>query len=427
MTAPASTGEPAGAGSAFPLPDLAPTAVITPPAGAGGPGGATASGRTAAPGSATVRGEEAAARPTARGGGRLRALDGLRLVAALAVCGYHYAGRDGDITHAWGTSPKHLFPSMAGALSYGCLGVQLFFIISGFVICMSGWGRSLRAFAASRASRLMPAYWFALLLIAGVAVLPGVDFPGAKSLSDMLTNLTMLQSPVGAHRVLGVCWTLWAEARFYLLFAVCVLWRGATRGRVLTFCVLWTAAAVLVDGGGKIPLASEIVMPQYAPYFVGGMALYLIYRFGHDAMAWSVVGISWLLGQHYAVRELVAPAATATFHHRSQLAVITVVTLAFVLVAVVTLTPLGGVGGRWLTTAGALTYPFYLVHEHLGWVVIGALHHGLRLPAPLVLALCVVLMLTLAWLIHTVVERRATPLIRRALLGQAGTSRRSPS
>ncbi len=345
---------------------------------------------------------------------RLRALDGLRLVAALAVAAYHYAGRGGDISHAWGTSPHTLFPALAGPFSYGCLGVQLFFVISGFVICMSGWGRPMRAFAASRAARLMPAYWAAILVVTAVFALPWVTSFHPVSPSDLLTNLTMLQMPVGAKRVLGVCWTLWAELRFYLLFALFVLWRGATRGRVLMFCVLWTAGAVLADAAHE-PLLQLVLMPNYAPFFVGGVGLYLVHRYGHDATAWSVVAVGWLLGQHYAVAEMVAPKHSVVFHHRSPLTVIAVVTLAFAAVALVTLTPLGRIDWRWLTTAGALTYPFYLVHEHLGWVVIDALRHGARLPAPVVLVCCPALMLALAWVLHLAVERPLTPRIRRAL------------
>jgi len=221
--------------------------------------------------------------------------------------------------------------------------------------------------------------------------------------------------PVGSRRVLGVCWTLWAELRFYLLFSLFVLWRGATRGRVLLFCVLWTAAAVLADASHEA-LLQLVLMPQYAPFFVGGMGLYLVYRFGHEATAWSVVAVGWLLGQHYAVAELVAPAHAVVFHHRSPSAVVALVTLAFAAVAAVTVTPLSRIGWRWLTVAGALTYPFYLVHEHLGWVVIDVLRHGARLSAPVVLASGVVAMLFLAWLLHVTVERRCTPRIRRALL-----------
>lgn len=355
--------------------------------------------------------------PAAPRPGRLRALDGMRLIAALAVCGYHYAGRGGDITRAWGASPHKLFPSLSGPLSYGCLGVQLFFVISGFVICMSGWGRTPMAFAASRAARLFPAYWVAIALVTAVFALPWVALHPVSP-SDLLTNLTMLQMPVGAKRVLGVCWTLWAEIRFYLLFAVCVLWRGATRRRVLAFCTLWTAGAVFADGSHDAFLRL-VLMPEYAPFFVGGIGLYLVYRFGHDATGWAVVAAGWLLGQHYAVLALVQPAHAAAFHHRTQAAVIALVTLAFAGVAAVTLTPIARVEWRWLTTAGALTYPFYLVHEHLGWAVIPALHKGVRLPAPVVLVVTACAMLALAWLLHRAVERPLTPRIRRALTAGA--------
>jgi peptidoglycan/LPS O-acetylase OafA/YrhL len=345
---------------------------------------------------------------------RLRALDALRLVAALAVCAYHYGGRGGDITRAWGASPHKLFPTLSGPFSYGCLGVQLFFVISGFVICMSGWGRSPRAFAASRAGRLLPAYWAAILLVTAVFATHLVKGLHPVSPSDLLTNMTMLQMPVGAPRVLGVCWTLWAEARFYLLFALCVLWRGASRRRVLLFCVLWTVGAVAADGSHN-QLLQLALMPQYAPFFVGGIGLYLVYRFGHDAAAWSIVAVGWLLGQHYAVKDLVRPAHVAMFHHRGQLAVIAIVTLAFAAVAVVTLTPLSRISWRWLTTAGALTYPFYLIHEHLGWVVISAAHRRLGLPPLALLVLTACAMLALAWALHVAVERPLGPRIRRAL------------
>ncbi|MFE3935244.1 acyltransferase, partial [Streptomyces goshikiensis] len=42
------------------------------------------------------------------GGDRLRALDGLRLLAALMVAGYHYGGRGGEVAKAWGASPNKM-------------------------------------------------------------------------------------------------------------------------------------------------------------------------------------------------------------------------------------------------------------------------------------------------------------------------------
>lgn len=344
---------------------------------------------------------------------RLRALDGLRLLAALMVAMYHYGGRDGEVTQAWGTSPKHQFPSLHQVFAYGCLGVQVFFVISGFVICMSGWGRPLRAFFASRVSRLMPAYWAAIILVTAVFALPVVAYE-AVSPSDFLVNLTMLQQPLGTDRVLGVCWTLWCEVRFYALFALLVVLPGANRRRVIMFCAAWTLAAAIAQGA-RMPLLDIVLMPEYAPYFVGGIGLYLVHRDRRDAYAWGIVGISWLIGQHYAVARLWHPASVHAFSYRGSFPIMLVVTFGYAAVMAIALGWLRWANWRWLTTAGALTYPFYLVHEHLGWVVIKALHQNLGVPSYGTFLLTVSAMLLLAWLLNRYIEERFTPMLRRAL------------
>ncbi|MFC9236692.1 acyltransferase family protein [Streptomyces decoyicus] len=356
-----------------------------------------------------------AIRGRGRGGpSRLRALDGLRLLAALMVAAYHFGGRNGEIAQAWGGSPAHQFPTAAPLFAYGCLGVQIFFVISGFVICLSGWGRTLRAFIASRVSRLFPAYWAAILLVTAVFALPWVAYKALPP-SEVLTNLTMLQQPLGVDRVLGVCWTLWAEMRFYALFALCVVLPGATRRRVVLFCAGWTLAATLAQAAHQ-PFLDTVLMPEYAPFFIGGIGLYLLHRYGaRDPIAWAIVLVSWLIGQHYAVAGLWhAPSATA-FSYRSTVVIIAVVTLGFALVAAVALGRLHWANWRWLTVAGALTYPFYLVHEHLGWVVVRALHHGIGLPSYATLVLTVALMLLLAWVLHRFIERPLTPVLKRSI------------
>ncbi|MEV4441572.1 acyltransferase [Streptomyces sp. NPDC049577] len=360
-------------------------------------------------------------KPGRSGGGRLRALDGLRLIAALMVALYHYGGRDGDVSRAWGASPRHEFPHLSAAFAYGALGVQIFFVISGFVICMSGWGRPLRSFVASRAARLYPAYWVAIALVTLVFALPWVAYR-TVSPSDTLVNLTMLQQPAGAERVLGVCWTLWAELRFYALFALFVVLPGATRHRVVLFCAVWTLATVITTAA-HLEVLRVIVMPEYSAFFIGGIGLYLIHRFGHDALAWGIVGVSFLLGQHYAVAGLWHPPNPHYFSYRSAYVIIAVLAVGYAVVAAIALDKVPWANWRWLPFAGALTYPFYLVHEHLGWVVIGALHRGLGLPSPVVFALTIAVMLVLAWLLHRYVERRLTPLLRRSLEGTAGGRR----
>ncbi|WP_432159620.1 acyltransferase family protein [Streptomyces sp. NRRL F-5630] len=351
---------------------------------------------------------------------RLRALDGLRLLAALMVACYHYGGRGGDITRAWGASPAAQFPRLHEWFAYGPLGVQIFFVISGFVICMSGWGRGLTDFFASRVARLMPTYWAAILLVSGVFALPWVLWH-ALSPSDTLLNLTLLQMPLGAPRVLGVCWTLWAEVRFYALFAVCVVLPGVTRRRVVLFCALWTLAAALGDAADSA-LLDQVLMPRYAPFFVGGIGLYLVHRDRRDVLGWGFALLGLLLGQHYAVGDLWHPDGPGAFSYRSTVVIIALVTLGFAAVAAIAVGWLDRVDWRWLTVAGALTYPFYLVHEHLGWVVVHALHVSLGVPAAVTFPATIGAMLLLAWLLHRCVERPLTPKLRRAVArGAAGT------
>ncbi|MFC9847289.1 acyltransferase family protein [Streptomyces sp. NPDC060223] len=344
---------------------------------------------------------------------RLRALDGLRLVAALMVALYHYGGRGGEVTKAWGSSAQQQFPTLHTLFTYGCLGVQVFFVISGFVICMSGWGRPLKSFFASRAARLLPAYWAAVALVTLVFALPVVAHH-AVSPSDALVNMTMLQQPLGVDRVLGVCWTLWAEIRFYALFALFVVLPGATRQRVIFFCAGWTLAYAIAQGA-QMPLLDIVLMPEYAPFFIGGVGLYLVHRDRTDVYAWGIVAVSFLIGQHFAVRSLWNAADPNAFAHRTTFGIVLVVALGFVAVTVIALGWLNWANWQWLTVAGALTYPFYLIHEHLGWVAIRAYHQTLHIPSYAAFLLTVTTMLLLAWLLNRHVEKPLTPRLRSAL------------
>ncbi|MFH8804375.1 acyltransferase family protein [Streptomyces sp. NPDC017936] len=344
--------------------------------------------------------------------GRLRALDGLRLLAALMVCLYHYAGKNGEVAQSWYQSPAGKFPTLSQFATYGSLGVQFFFLISGFVICMSSWGRSTGDFFRSRVARLYPAYWAAIVLVTAACVLLPVVSEPLRS-DEVLVNLTMLQQPMGVPRVLGVDWTLWVEVRFYALFALFVVWRGVTYRRVVTFCLLWTLAGVFARVADH-PLTDQLVMRDHAPYFIGGLALYLIHRFGSDLLLWGIVAFSFLLGQRYSVTALWHPGAQGAFH-RDPHVIQLIVLVAFAAVAAVALGWTSRANWRWLTVAGALTYPFYLIHEHLGWFFIRVLYRGAGLSPYVTLATTVLSLLGIAWLLHRFVEKPFGPRLKRAL------------
>lgn len=354
--------------------------------------------------------------PAPRRENRLRALDGLRLLAALMVCLYHFTGKNGTISGSWHQSPGLLFPTLSRIGTYGCLGVQFFFVISGFVICMSSWGKTLGDFFRSRIARLYPAYWAALLMVGAASVLLPVVVHPLRS-DEFLMNFTMLQQPMGVPRVLGVCWTLWVEMRFYVLFALFVIWKGVTYRRVVTFCILWTLAGAFARVADTA-LTDELVMRDHAPYFIGGLALYLIHRYGSDFLLWGIVGMSFLLGQRYSVTALWHPGMHGDFH-RNPHVIQAISFLAFAAVAAVALGWLRWANWSWLTLAGALTYPFYLIHEHLGWFAIRILHRGLGLDPYATLVLTVAILLSLAYLMNRFVEKPFGSRLKRTMTAQS--------
>src|SRR5881394_93905 len=86
---------------------------------------------------------------------RLYEVDLLRFFAAMSVLLFHYCFR-GYAADGMSVMP---YPTLAPVAKYGYLGVDLFFMISGFVILMSVSSGSLRDFFVSRVVRLYPAFW----------------------------------------------------------------------------------------------------------------------------------------------------------------------------------------------------------------------------------------------------------------------------
>ncbi|MGW2601814.1 acyltransferase family protein [Streptomyces klenkii] len=334
---------------------------------------------------------------------RLYVLDGLRIVAALMVVFFHYVALRGG----WGQDPEHIFPNAWKFAQYGWTGVEIFFLISGFVICMSTWGRSLGDFFISRVSRVYPAYWVAILLTAAVVSL----WPQVRQVNGgfdgILTNLTMLQSGLGVWDVDGVYWTLFIELKFYVMFAVVVA-TGVTYRKCVLFCVLWTIVA-LASVQADIKLLDQWAMPLFQPYFVAGIAFYLMYRYRPNALLWGIVAMSLLLAEHQIGRRV----RDNTTHHIPDWPAKLIVFVAFVLMALIACGVFNRMQWRWLSTAGALTYPLYLIHQYIGMTVIYGLRD--RVPRPALVAGLIVVMLCAAWLMHKLVERPLSSKLRNVL------------
>ncbi|MFJ3307540.1 acyltransferase family protein [Streptomyces sp. NPDC086549] len=356
--------------------------------------------------------------PSPRSGpARLAAMDGLRLVAAMMVAAYHFVGT--PTQHFWGkTELRNLAPFLHEISRYGWLGVEFFFAISGFVICMSCWGRTPGQFTVSRIARLFPAYWCAILLAVALVVVSRMGRGPAATRIDsrtVLGNLTMAPGPLGLELVDGVGWTLWVEARFYLLMAVLLVF-GLSYRRVVIFCGAWLLAGVIALELHS-PLLAEFVLPRYTGLFVAGIVLYLMHRFGQSLLLWLLLGFAWCYELTVLELRVADHAAVPPGESRPSWAVCAaVLTLCLGLLALTGVGPLTRLRRRWLVTAGALTYPFYLVHQSIGIPLAKGLIRVFPRLGPLPsMAVSVVCMLGLSLLIHTTVERRLGRLLRHRL------------
>ncbi|MEV7801616.1 acyltransferase family protein [Microbispora sp. NPDC088329] len=336
------------------------------------------------------------------GPSRLRVLDLLRFCAALGVVLFHFGE-----TRAWGT--PNAFPALSAVTMFGVYGVRLFFLISGFVILMSAWGRTPGHFAASRIARLFPAYWASVLALGGLAV-GGLITDHRPSLTELLANMTMLQHGFRVRDLEIVYWTLWQELVFYALIA-CLAAVGITYRRCLAFMGAWVLLLAIADRVDA-DLLQAVLVPFSAPYFIAGMALYLIHRFGGSLFPWLFVGMGWILALYSALNE--GPPAVRRYGQALGSAlVVGVISLIFLVMILVAVGAFVRIDWRWLTFLGALTYPLYLFHHHVGFLLIQWLHPvlGNRVTLPLAVAAALVV----AYGVHRLVERPLQPRMRAAL------------
>jgi peptidoglycan/LPS O-acetylase OafA/YrhL len=358
----------------------------------------------------------AGSREVARGSGRLVELDLLRFVAALAVVSFHYMIAFASV---WGARPAKLFPAISTLSGLGILGVELFFMISGFVILMSIWGRGIGAFALSRLVRLFPAYWVSVGATAAVYGLTATTALDPKlSLGEYGINLTMLQRAFGVYDANGVYWSLWAELRFYLLISVLVL-AGVTFNRCLIFMGVWLLAAIIFSSSDAA-WVDLVVMPKYAAYFVGGMAFFLMTKHGPKLILWCFAGVSAGLGVSAALErvagriDLVGYAAMPV----PDGAIIATVIGFYVLMAMVALGWLRRLRWRGLTVLGALTYPLYLFHPTAAVLIIPLLRD--TLPPWLTALVTLLAAMAFSYGVYRVAERPLQELVK------ARRRRRSP-
>jgi exopolysaccharide production protein ExoZ len=348
---------------------------------------------------------------------KLAAIDLLRFVAAAGVMAYHF----GSVAPLLAEAPVRLFdpaialPSAGARWTWcGWVGVQVFFVISGYVIALSAEGASAGAFLRRRALRLVPAAWICATLTA--AVLLAASTVASPTVLERWGS-AMLFVP-RTYPIDGSYWTLGLETGFYLLCALALRSRTFTVERLgiaigaasVLFWAVQNAAPMTQQILGSMPV--RLTLLPHGCFFALGVILYALRSRPRDpalrglALAFFATGTCQILdqanAQSWTAFGLLYPWLPVTLFAAG----VAVVAKADAL------QPLAArlLPARAIALLGLATYPLYLLHQVVGSALIAALA-ARRVPAAAVLFGTAAAMIALALLVTATLE----PALRRWL------------
>ena len=276
------------------------------------------------------------------------------------------------------------------ALRHGYLGVELFFLISGYVIFFSAKDRTPAQFASSRMLRLYPAFLFCMTVTAVVKLFYPIE-AGALYTSQVVTNLTMMPRLFGRTEIDGSYWTLAFELCFYALVLIMLLLHQ--RERLEKMFLIWPVIILLAAPFGSTGMP---LLGAYYSYFAAG-ALFAMYKIKRSN--WIVMSLLICfydsLHAYYGnkspadVTPMVNIFAISAFYlfmclvNNSRIAIMRLPCAKFF---------------------GSLTYPVYLIHQVIGTVIIAKFANESN--KTVVISLVMLGMLAAAAAIHYFIEVR---------------------
>lgn len=335
---------------------------------------------------------------------RVGELDLLRFFAAVSVTLFHLLFRG----YASDNLSEVPYPLLAPVAKYGFLGVHLFFIISGFVILMTAARGNLKHFTISRITRLYPTFWVCCTLTFVTILLIGGERFSA-TVGQYFVNLTMLSGFVDVAAIDGVYWSLFVELKFYALVALVLLFRQLERTQVLL--ALWLGVSVFLNAF-PVKILNLMLITEYAPLFIAGAICYLIHARGVSVPRLVVLGVAGVAAVGRAL-EAVPGFEQKNRTDLNEYVIAGIVIAMFVAFLLIALKQTGGLARTKWVALGALTYPLYLIHQNIGYMIFNLGYPALN-PHLLVWG-TIALLLVCAHLIDRLVEQRFTKQFKTAL------------
>lgn len=228
--------------------------------------------------------------------------------------------------HAQEVLPSMAIPAWAASFGYG--GVDLFFVISGFIMAYTTAGRPARPldFLLRRLKRVAPLYYAVTLVVVAAALIAPQAFRGtAASLSDLLQSVLFIpfeKQPGRIYPLYFLGWTLNYEMAFYLLFSLGLLLPAAFRTPVMVGVLLLLAAVgTQIDSQHTAGVAAYVYTRPIILDFGAGMVIAALARTSLQArvapgICWAAMALAalWFVGGGavlpYAPEAAAPPTAT---------------------------------------------------------------------------------------------------------------------
>jgi peptidoglycan/LPS O-acetylase OafA/YrhL len=325
---------------------------------------------------------------------RINEIDLLRFFAVIAVVFFHYAFR-GYTADKMSVMPYPLAP----IAKYGYFGVHLFFMISGFVILMTASSGNLRRFIVSRVARLYPAFWVCCTITFAITMLIGAPRYTA-SVSQYLINMTMLSGFVSVKSIDGVYWSLFVELRFYALVGLIMLIGKINKAQL--FLAVWLVICITLDVL-NITKMRYLLIVDYAAFFIAGATFFLIWSKGLSPQRIAMIFGSLGLALYETIRGM--PSFEQEFNTEiNNFIVAAIIVTFFVTMLLISLNRTGYFGSRQWVLAGAITYPLYLLHQNIGFMIFNAAYPAIN--AHLLLWGTLIAAITASLGVHIFIEKQ---------------------
>ncbi|AZO10043.1 MULTISPECIES: acyltransferase [unclassified Mesorhizobium] len=341
-------------------------------------------------------------------------VDILRFLAAVMVMFYHYgfwvwAFPDGVSACASGGVPAH--PEMAFVGS-GWVGVQVFFVISGFVIAFSAENSTPLKFFEARVRRLAPAVWICAPISAIVLLLADLSWP-----TDAVVRLarTALFVPFEPW-VDSVYWTLGIEIAFYA-----IVWAMLRLGRfdlIETVAIIIGLASTLFwclfFAFGWTDLAEtrwlQLTLVHHGAFFAVGVLLWLMRFKGLTAARLGFCALCLAGG----VLQIVSSVDVHSLKVGATMPYAPPIVIFLAAVALMAWSLRLDLSWRGWRRLGLMTYPLYLIHDVVGAAMLGSL---MRTGVPYLVSIPIVgaTMVATSWLVASEAEPRIRLLLDHTL------------